>query len=79
MSKEASFLSMQQAILRYINSRIPKDKNCAQLGIIRGGAVTIGNKKYSASLVNDMYFGDGDQVVCLIPDTGGSAAVIGKV
>ena len=47
MSKEASFLSMQQAILRYINSRIPKDKNCAQVGIIRGGAVTIGNQVLS--------------------------------
>jgi len=79
MGKASSLSAMQRAIINYIDARIPKDTNKAQIGTIRDNSVIIGNKKYRANTVNDMYFDNGDAVVCLIPNSGNFAAVVGKV
>ena len=79
MSKYASILAMQRAIINYINSKIPKDINRAQTGTVKGDSILIGNKKYRADYINDMFYQDGDSVVCLLPQGGNFAAVVGKV
>ena len=71
------FSSMNRAIIDYINSQIPKDTNKAQVGIVQNGRVVIGNKSYSYVPTVDMYFGDGDQVACILPENSSSAAVVG--
>lgn len=77
MGKVASFLSMQQAIMTYINSKIPKNPNTAHRGTISGGRVVIENKSYPYDPAVDIYFGEGDGVYCLLPDKGNIAAVVG--
>ena len=79
MSKASSFIAMQRAIINYIKSKIPKNTNGAQTGTIRGDSIVIGNKKYRADYANDMFLQDGDNVICLLPQDGNFAAVVGKV
>lgn len=79
MSKASSFSAMQRAIIDYINSEIPKDINRARTGTISDGNILIGNKRYRADFINDMFYQDGDNVVCLLPQDGNFAAVVGKV
>lgn len=79
MSKAASFLRMQQAIIAYILASIPKDPNRAHRGTVHGNHVTIGNKTYPYVPTVDTYFGDGDGVYCILPDEGNMAAVVGVV
>ena len=71
--------AMQNAIIRYINSKIPKDTNKAQVGTVNGKYITVGNRTYYGDPVTDSYYGDGDRVYCLLPNSGRTAAVIGKV
>ena len=78
MSKESAIAAMQHAILRYINSRIPKDKNNALFGIVDGGIVHLAdgrNLKYETT--TDIYFGDGSKVACIVPDSSNKAAIVG--
>ncbi len=77
MSASASISRMQQAIIAYIQANIPKDTNKARLGTVNGNRVTIGNKSYPYTPAVDMYFGDGSQVYCILPDKGNRAAVVG--
>lgn len=77
MSKHTSISNMQMAIMNYIEIRLPKDKNKARFGIISGKRVIIDNKAYNFDPVVDSYFGNGDRVCCLIPDSGYTAAVVG--
>lgn len=79
MSKAASLLAMQQAIMNYINSKIPKNPNRAYKGRISGGRAIIDNKSYPYDPAVDIYFGEGDGVYCLLPDKGNYAAVVGVV
>ena len=74
-----SFSAMNRAILDYINSKIPKDKNCAVKGTYYGDSVLIGNKSYQADEVSDMLYSRGDTVYCILPDSGTTAAIVGKV
>ena len=78
MAKSSAISNMQQAIVRFIKENLPKDKNQAQVGTVRGIKVTIGNKSYSYSTAVDMGIYDGDTVYCLVPDSGNTAAIIGK-
>ena len=73
-----NFAAMNRAILDYINARIPKDKNNAVRGIYQGDSVLIGNKTYNADVVADMNYSRGDSVYCILPDSGYTAAVVGK-
>ena len=78
MSKASNSINrMQQAILEYIKDNIPEDPNKAHLGRVNGKRVIIGNKSYPYVAAVDMYFGDGDNVYCLLPDSGNTAAVVG--
>lgn len=69
--------AMQQAILRYIDSKIPKDTNRAFSGTVQGNRVLIGNRSYNYDPAVDSYFGNGDKVYCLLPNSGYTAAVVG--
>ena len=73
----ANFSAMNRAILDYINSKIPKDTNKAQIGTISGDRVLIGSKSYSFTPTVDMYFGDKSRVACILPDKANYAAVVG--
>lgn len=77
MSKAAAILNMQQAIIAYIKANIMADINRAHLGRVHGSRVVIGNKSYPYVPTVDMYFGDGDGVYCILPDSGNMAAVVG--
>lgn len=77
MSAAASISRMQQAIIRYIQANIPKDQNKARIGTVNGSRVIIGNKSYPYTPAVDMYFGNGSQVFCILPDKGNQAAVVG--
>lgn len=77
MSKAAAILRMQQAIIAYILAHIPKDPNHAHFGKVHGKRVMIGNKSYPYVPTVDTYFGDGDGVYCILPDSGNMAAVVG--
>lgn len=74
----ANFAAMNRAILDYINARIPKDKNNAVRGIYNGDTVLINNRTYNADVVADMNYSKGDTVYCLLPDSGYTAAIVGK-
>ena len=75
----ANFSTMNHAIINYIDSRIPKERNNAVRGTYCGNSkVLIGNKTYEADLVSDMVYSKGDSVYCLLPDSGYKAAVVGK-
>ena len=72
-----SIAEMQNAIIRYINSKIPKDKNNAVTGIVHGNKVIVGKDTYPYIPAVDMYFGDGDHVACILPNDRNVAAVVG--
>lgn len=78
MNKAMAISSMQQSIRKFIQSKIPKQQNQAELGIVQGDSVLVGNKKYFSDYVNDMWLNDGDAVYCLKPTSGTTAAIIGK-
>ena len=69
--------AMQQAILRYIDSKIPKDINRAFYGTVKGKRVIIGNRSYNYDPVVDTYFGEGSRVACVLPNSGNTAAIVG--
>ena len=73
----ADYSEMNRAIINYINSKIPKDKNKAQIGTVRGNSVFIGNCSYGYVPAVDLYFGDGDKVACILPDNTTEAVVVG--
>lgn len=73
----ADFSDMNRAIINYIDSKIPKDTNKAQIGIVQGNRVIIGNKSYPYTPTVDMYFGTGSRVACILPDGSNSAFVVG--
>lgn len=77
MSTSANILSMQRAIINYIESRVPKDQNKAQIGIVSGSRVFIGNKSYDYIPTVDLPFRDGSRVACILPEKSNSAAVVG--
>ena len=77
MSESSSILRMQQAIIDYIEANMPEDPNRARIGTVKGKRVLIGNKSYPFNSTVDMYFGEGSQVYCLLPDKGNRAAVVG--
>mgnify|MGYP006872994922 CR=1 FL=1 len=73
----ADFSDMNQEIINYIDSKIPKDINKAHVGTVQGDRVIIGNKSYSYTPTVDMYFGTGSRVACILPENSNSAAVVG--
>ena len=79
MSSYQAIETMQKAIIRYIDSKIPKNLNKAQTGIIDGKNVrsTNGRTYYRAEPVTDNYYNDGDKVFFIVPDGGGKAAIVG--
>jgi len=79
MKQTISLSNMKQAIINYIQSNIPEEKNNAVSGRIKGDRVVIGNKSYPYVPTVDVYFGEGDYVYCILPDGGQIAAVVGVV
>lgn len=75
--KSNNILSMQQAIIRYIDSKIPKDQNKAHSGIVNGNRVIIGNKSYPYVSTVDDFIGNGSRVYCILPDSMTVAAIVG--
>ena len=72
-----NFSAMNRAIINYINSKIPKDTNKAQIGTVSGNRMVIGNTSYGYIPPVDMYFGEGSRVACILPDKSNLAAVVG--
>ena len=70
---------MQQAIVKYVQSNLPKDRNNAVVGSIQGGNLVIANKTYACNPLVDDFFLNGDKVLCLLPESGRTAAIIGKL
>ena len=68
---------MKRAVIDYINANIPEDTNYAHIGTVKGNRVVIGNKSYAYDPAVDMYFGDGSEVYCILPNECNSAAVVG--
>lgn len=73
----ANFSEMNRAIVDYINSKIPKDTNTAQIGTVKGNRVIVGNKSFPFTPTVDLYFGDNSRVACILPDKANYAAVVG--
>ncbi len=78
MSKDNAILEMNNAIISYIKRNLPKDKNRAIAGRVQGGRVIAGNNSYPFIPVADIYFGNGDSVACLLPNSGNTAVVVGR-
>lgn len=74
-----NILEMQNAVMNWVKAHMPKDKNQSVTGVVKGGKVIIGNQSYDYVPVADIYFGDGDRVVCLLPDSGKQAVVVGVI
>lgn len=70
---------MQNTIKTWAKANMPKDKNKSVTGVVQGGRVIVGNQSYPYIPVSDIYFGNGDRVVCLLPDSGQTAVVVGKI
>lgn len=77
MNTSANIQSMQQAIIDYIKANIPKDQNKAHIGRVSNGRVIIGNKTFSYLPAVDMYFGEGDNVACILPEQTNQAVIVG--
>ena len=78
MSKAQAISLMQTAITQYIDSKIPKNLNKAQIGTIDGKKVHLTNgRTYRTDPVTDTYYSSGSIVTCLIPDGSHTAAVVG--
>ena len=75
----SKILSMQQAITDYVKRNLPKDKNNAVIGTLQGKKVIINNKSYPFQVTIDEYIQDGDNVVCILPNSGMVAAIVGKM
>ena len=75
--KSNAILEMQNAVKNYIRRSLPKVENKAVTGLVQDGRVVVGNKSYPYIPTVDLYFGDGDSVACLLPDSGNIAAVVG--
>ena len=72
-----NFSAMNKSILDYINAKIPKDTNKAQIGVVSGDRVIIGNNSFPYTPTVDMFFGDKSRVACIRPDNSNSVAVVG--
>lgn len=72
-----NILEMQNAVKDWVKRNLPKDTNKAVTGVVKGNRVIIKNQSYSFTPVVDIYFADGDSVVCLLPDSGNVAVVVG--
>ena len=79
MSGSANISSMQRAIIKYIESRIPKDQNQAHIGRVVNGHITINNASYPCVPAVDMYFGEGSRVACILPEKANKAIVVGVI
>lgn len=77
MSLSADKLAMHKAIINYINSRIPKDRNKASIGTIKNNRVVIGNNNFSFIPGVDLFFGESSRVACLQPEQSSSAVIVG--
>ena len=75
--KSNAILEMQIAVKNYIRSNLPKVENKAVSGLVQGGRVIVGNNSYPYIPTVDLYFGDGDSVACLLPDSGDTAVIVG--
>ena len=71
--------AMTNAILKYIDSKIPKDPNKAHIGRVDNKRVVIGNSSYSFIPTVDLYFGNGSNVACIRPDNANEAVIVGVV
>lgn len=77
MAYSSAILTMQNAIISYINAHIPKDPNQAHIGTINGNRVVIANKSYAYDPAVDIFFQNGDKVYCLLPNGSNIAAIVG--
>lgn len=79
MALSSAISVMQAAIIRYIRANIPKDPNRALVGTVKGKRVVIQNKSYVYDPAVDIFFQDGDNVYCLLPNGSNVAAIVGVV
>ena len=73
----SNILSMQNAIIDYIKSQLPEDKNKAHIGTISKGRVIIDDQTFDYIPTVDLYFGEGSQVACIRPDKSNAAVIVG--
>ena len=72
-----NILAMQNAIIDYIRSNMPEDKNKAHIGTVRNGRVVIDNESFPYIPTVDMYFGEGDRIACIRPENTNAAVIVG--
>ncbi len=79
--KANAIIAMTNAIKAYIKRNLPKEKdiNRAVIGRVNGGRVIVGNNSYPYTPTVDVYFGSGDNVACLLPNSVNGAVVVGVV
>lgn len=75
--KSNNIIEMQNAVKDYIRRNLPIDKNKAVTGVVHGGRVIVGNSSYPFVPAVDIFFGEGDRVACILPDSGITAVVVG--
>lgn len=77
MINKNKIISMQNAIIDYIRSQMPQDKNRAHIGTVHKGQVVIDNESFPYIPTVDLYFGDGSQVACIRPENSNTAVIVG--
>lgn len=78
MTKYQAISAMQDAIIKYIEARLPKNINQAKVGVIDGKKVHLTDgRTLNFEPVTNIYFGSGSKVACLVPDNSNTAAVVG--
>lgn len=87
------FNGMSRAIVEYLNSKkstgttgtytggsdSAADTSGVAIGQLTADGVLIGNKTYQGDKVTDMAYAIGDYVYCLVPNSGQSVAIVGKL
>ena len=87
------FSGMSRAIVEYLNSKksagtagtyaggsdSAADTSGVAIGQLTADGVLIGNKTYQGDKVTDMAYAIGDYVYCLVPNSGQSVAIVGKL
>jgi len=72
-----NILEMQNAVKSWVKRHMPKDTNKAVTGIVQGNRVIINNQSLPFIPAVNIFFENGDSVVCLLPDSGNVAVVVG--
>lgn len=70
---------LRMALKGYIDSQLPSRKNnTAVQGVVSGGRVTIGGRRYYYDAAVDIQYDEGETVWCVLSDNAQTAVIVGK-